>query len=258
MPTKIVHLASAVPLYIQIAEALISQIETGDLKPGDKLPSERSLGEIFTVQRATVRQALDVLENRGLIVRKRGSGTFIAKAKIEREAMRLFAFTRVMTARGFKTGARLLYFSIQEADARAARKLAIDVGEAIYYIHRLRQLDDEPVMLEKIRLPQKVFPEFDRHDLENRSLFEIMENEYARVVTSAEQALEAVPASEYEIKVLEMPPGSSLMMEERVSRDQYGTIVEFSRDLYRGDRFRFNVENARFDIEFKEGGGEFG
>ena len=252
MSAKIVHLASSVPLYIQIAENLISKIESGDLKPGDKLPSERSLGEQYSVQRATVRQALDVLEHHGLIIRKRGSGTFIAKAKIEREATRLFAFTKIMSSRGFLTGAKILSFSEQKADARASRKLSIDIGQPIYYIHRLRLLDNEPMMLEKIQLPKHIFPKIDQYDFEKRSLFEIMENEYSRVVTSAEQVLEAVPASEYEINVLGMPPGSSIMMEERVSRDQFGMTVEFSRDLYRGDRFRFIVENARFDIEIKQ------
>ncbi|MCP4598913.1 GntR family transcriptional regulator, partial [Neptuniibacter sp.] len=247
----IVHLASNVPLYIQIAEHLISKIETGEFKPGDKLPTERALNEHFNVQRATIRQALGVLEARGLILRKRGSGTFVAKAKIEREARRLFAFTRIMTLSGYKVGANILSVIEAKANARIAAKLKIAADSLVYHYHRLRCLDDEPVMLEIICLPKHIFPGMDQQDLVNNSLFEIMKTAYGREITSAEQALEAVQASDYEAKVLEVSPGAALMMEERISRDQFGTIIEFSRDLYRGDRFRFIVQDARFDIEIK-------
>ncbi|MCP4536922.1 MAG: GntR family transcriptional regulator [Chloroflexi bacterium] len=230
---------------------MISKIETGEFKPGDKLPTERALNEHFNVQRATIRQALGVLEARGLIVRKRGSGTFVAKAKIEREARRLFAFTKTMTLSGYKVGADILSVIEAKADARAANKLKIAIDSPVYYFHRLRRLDGEPVMLEIICLPKHIFPGMDQQDLENNSLFEVMKKEYGREVTSAEQALEAVQASNYEAKVLQVSPGAALMMEERISRDQFGTTIEFSRDLYRGDRFRFMVEDARFDIEIK-------
>lgn len=165
--------------------------------------------------------------------------------------MRLFAFTKIMAASGFKTGAKTLSMVETNADTHVASKLKIKVGTPIYHYHRLRLLDGEAVMLEKIRLPKHIFPDMDQHDLENRSLFKVMEQEYGREVTSAEQALEVVRASDYEAEMLGILPGAALMMEERISRDQFGTIIEFSRDLYRGDRFRFIMEDARFDIKVK-------
>jgi len=194
---------------------------------------------------------LDVLEARGLIIRKRGSGTFVTKAKIEREDIRVFAFTKIMAASGYKTGTKILSALEVGADARVAGKLKVEVGTHIYYYHRLRLLDGEPMMLEKICLPKHIFPGMDQHDLENNSLFEVMEKEFGREITTAEQAVEAVRASDDEAEVLGITPGAALMMEERISRDQFDTIIEFSRDLYRGDRFRFIVEDARFDIEIK-------
>ena len=80
------RLTAAVPLYIQIAEGLIAQIEQGDLTPGDRLPPERELSETLGVNRMTLRQALRVLDAQGLLIRQRGSGTYIAEPKIEREA----------------------------------------------------------------------------------------------------------------------------------------------------------------------------
>ncbi len=249
------RLASSVPIYIQIAEDLMAKIENNEYTPGEKLPTERELSHRFNVQRATVRQALSVLKDRGLIERLQGSGTFVAEAKIEREAVRLFAFTKIMAARGFKVGARVVSVREMPVDKRAAQKLAIAVGAPIYCLHRVRYLNDKPVMLEQFRIPVHLFPGMINFDLESRSLFEIMEVEYGRRVSEAVQSLEAVTASDFEAECLGVAPGAALMMEERVTRDQHGEIVEFSRDLYRGDRFRFVAGIARFDVELKKGGG---
>lgn len=255
-PPMILRPDSSVPLYIQIAEHLMAQIENGSYAPGDKLMTERQLSKSLNVQRATVRQALSVLEDRGLIERVQGSGTFVAEAKIEREAVRLFAFTKIMSARGYKVGAKVVSLREAPADRHVAQRLGIAVDAPVYWIHRLRLLDDKPVMLEEFRTPVALFPGLVDHDLEARSLFELMEVEYGRKVTRAVQSLEAVTASPFEAEALGVAPGAALMMEERVTRDQYGDLVEFSRDLYRGDRFRFVVETAAFDVEIKTGGGE--
>jgi len=255
-PRTISRLVSSVPLYVQIAEELMAQIEDGEYLPGAKLPTERDLAERYDVQRATVRKALGVLKDRGLIERVQGSGTFVAEAKIERGAIRLFAFTKMMTARGFKVGAKVVSAHEVPADPRTAKKLDVAVGTPIYYIYRVRFLNDRPVMLEKCRIPVHLFPGLIDLDLEQRSLFEIMEVEYGRRVTEATQFLEAVAASDFEADCLGVIPGAPLMMEERVTKDQHGDIVEFSRDLYRGDRFRFSVRIAKFDVEVKPGGGE--
>lgn len=249
------HLSSSVPLYIQIAENLIVKIESGEIAPGEKLPTERELSEQMNVQRATVRQALSVLKDRGLIERIQGSGTFVSEAKIEREAVQLFAFTKILSERGYKVGASIVSQREMPADETTAAKLRIEVGVPIYYIHRLRFLNDKPVMLEKFRTPVHLFPRIVDFNLEERSIFEVMEVEYGRKVTEAAQYLEAVTASDFEAECLGISPGGALMMEERVTKDQNGVVVEFSRDLYRGDRFRFMVETARFDIEIKTGGG---
>lgn len=246
------RLKSSVPIYIQIAENLMAKIENGEYKRGDKLPTERQLSEQLAVQRGTVRKALSVLEDRGLIERFQGRGTFVAEAKIERKAVQLSAFTKIMTARGYEVAAKIVSSRKIPADERISKKLGVPPNTLVYCIHRLRFLDRKPVMLEKFRTPVQIFPGLMDFDLEERSLFEVMETEYNREVTEATQSLEAVTASEFEAKCLKVNPGAALMMEERVTKDQNGDIVEFSHDLYRGDRFSFVVETARFDVEIKD------
>jgi GntR family transcriptional regulator len=118
----------------------------------------------------------------------------------------------------------------------------------VYLIHRLRFVNQEPVLLERLKIPVQLFPELDRHDLTTRSLYEIMEKEYGVKVVQGRQSLEAVVATQPEAELLEVNMGDPLMLERRVSFDQDGQIVEYGEDLYRGDRFRFITEMAPLDI----------
>src|SRR5512142_1811525 len=100
MPPPVNRLAGTVPLYNQIAESLLDQIESGKLPPGSRLPPERELAEMLGVNRMTLRQALHLLEAKGLLIRRQGNGTFVAEPKIERQAGLLISFTRGMERRG--------------------------------------------------------------------------------------------------------------------------------------------------------------
>ena len=241
------HLTAAVPLYIQIAEGLLHRIESGELAPGDRLPAERALSEMLGVNRMTVRQALHLLATQGLLDRRQGAGTYVAEPKIERETGRLVPFSKGMQSKGYATGAKVIMLEQRTAELSISRQLNLPVSAAVYYGHRLRLLNQTPVMLEKFILPAPYFPDLERQDLENRSLYEILEREYGVIISQARQSLEAVNASEYEAKWLKVEPGASLMLEQRLSFDQNGRPVEYAKDLYRGDRFRFVAEVITLD-----------
>ncbi len=228
-----------IPLYIQIAEGLLDRIQSGNLAPGDRLPPERELSAALGVNRRTVREALRVLGTQGLITRQRGVGTFIAHPKIERQADHLVPFTQGMQSRGYVTGAKVVLLKQRMCAVSVAEQLSLPISSPIYYIHRLRFLNNEPTMLEKFILPTGYFPEFERHDLENRSLYEILETEYSVIISQARQSIEAVSATEYEAGLLDIGSGAPLLLEQRLGLDQNGRPVEYAKDLYRGDRFRF-------------------
>lgn len=238
------RLATAMPLYIQIAEVLLDQIESGELAPGDRLPSEREMSEGLGVNRMTLRQALGLLETQGLLIRRRGDGTYVARPKVERQAAQLVPFTRGIERRGYSPGAKILTFEKRPAEAAVARELAIPVSALVYYVRRLQLLNQEPVMLERFSLPARRFPGLDRHDLSARSAYDVMEKEYGVAVAQAHQSLEPVVATEHEAELLEVEPGAPLMLERRLGLDRDDQPVEYGKDLYRGDRFRFVTELA--------------
>jgi GntR family transcriptional regulator len=239
---------AAIPLYAQIAESLLDRIESGELVPGDRLPAERELSDMLSVNRMTVRRALNMLESQGLIIRRQGDGTYVARPKIERQASQLFPFTRGMERRGYKTGMKLITFEKKPAEASLANRLKIPVSTPVYRAFRLRLLNQDPVMLEEFTIPVHTFPDFDRFDLSSRSLYEIFTTEYGVTILQAHQSLEPVIATEYQAELLEIDTGSPLMLERRLAFDQQNRPVEYSKDLYRGDRFRFTTEIASLEL----------
>ncbi|MGH2405656.1 MAG: GntR family transcriptional regulator [bacterium] len=242
------HFAPGVPVYLQIADRLRSQIEVGALKPGERLPPERALSETVGVNRMTLRQALSTLETEGHLDRRQGAGTFVARPKIERHAGRLVPFSRGMRRRGYRPGARLVAFEKQPVTVAVARNLHLPVSALVYFVRRVRLVNREPAMLETFWMPVARFPRLERFDIRSRSVYEILETQYGVRVKRARQSLEPVVASEYEAKLLGVEIGAPLMLEERLAFDERGQPIDYGKDLYRGDRFRFVTELAPLEL----------
>jgi GntR family transcriptional regulator len=239
---------SDVPLYVQIAGSLLDRIESGELTPGDRLPPERELSEMLSVNRMTVRRALNMLEGQGLLLRRRGDGTYVAQPKIERQANQVFPFTKGMETRGYKPGAKLITFEKRLSETFVAKQLCLPVSAPVYRVTRVRLLNQEPVMLEEFTIPVHLFPDFEQHDISTRSLYEIFSTEYNVTILQAYQSLEPIIASDYVAGLLEIEEGFPLMLERRLAFNQYNQPVEYSKDLYRGDRFRFITEVASLNL----------
>lgn len=248
-PARLVsRFTTGVPLYLQIADSLLVEIESGGLRPGDRLPPERELSRTLGVNRMTLRAALQKLETEGQLIRRQGSGTFIAHRKIERQASRLVSFTQAMKRRGERPGAKVITFEKQPASAAIARQLRVPVSSSVYVVRRLRLLNREPVMLETFWMPVKRFAGLERFNLARRSIYELMASAYGVKVSRARQSLEPTVASDYEARLLHVAVGAPLMLEERLGFDTEDRPVEYGKDLYRGDRFRFVTEMAPLEV----------
>ena len=238
------NVKSSVPQYIKIADSLIDQIESGELEPGTQLPSERKLSVLFDVNRLTLRRALSKLESQGLIIRKHGKGNYIAEPKIERQTKQLISFTNGIKRRGLAPGAKVINIEQQPVEAAIAKQLKIPVLTPVYHVLRQRMINLEPVMLEQLWVPVNCFPGLENQDLNNRSVYEIMKSEYGITMTRAQRSVEPVIATKFEAEVLGIETGAPLLMERRLGFDQNSKCMEFSKDLYRGDRFRFVIADG--------------
>ena len=241
---------SPAAVYMRIAENLQERIETAEFKAGDKLPSERMLSEELQVNRITIRRAFSILENKGLIKRKHGGGTFVSLPKIERQAAELVPFTLAMRQQGFQPGDKIIHIKKQTPGSSVARELQLSNTEKVYSIFRIRLINEEPALLERFFFSAKRFPYFEKYDHTMRSGYEIMSTEYGVTVVRAEQSLEPVVATEQEARLLGIKAASPLMLERRLSFDEAGKPVEFGKDLYRGDRFKFVTRMAPLLMDY--------
>src|ERR1700733_665187 len=142
-----------VPLYGKVEEVLASEIARGDLKPGDRLPSEDELLARFDVSRITVRRAIQNLIQRGVLEIRRGLGTFVLSPKISQELTKLTGFVEDMDTHGRKASARVVSKSTVAANEIVARQLGISKGTRVMRIERVRLADSVPMSFDETYLP---------------------------------------------------------------------------------------------------------
>jgi GntR family transcriptional regulator len=243
--TSIDH-SSPIPYYAQLMAALRDAIEGRVWEPGEQMPSEAELCELFELSRTPVRQALDELEREGLISRIKGKGTFVAEPKIsEGLVQELTGFFQDMVDRGHTPVTEVLKREVVPAAPKIAGYLGVEPGTHVYEIERLRSINDEPIVLVTTYLPHALCPELTDADLRTRSLYAYLEETCGLVITRGRRIIEAVPASKYEAKLLEVEVGAPLILLDSVSYLRDGTPVEYYHALHRGDRSRFEVELVR-------------
>jgi len=246
MEQNFIDFDSHIPYYVQLINLLKTQIAQKVWKPGDKLPGEPDLCIDFHVSRTVVRQALAELEQDGLIVRKKGKGTFVAYPKIgESLAQKLTGFYQDMVARGLNPATRVIHQKVVPAPENVANYLELQPGALIIDIKRLRSINNEPIQLVRSYLPYQLCPQVAQVDLTNRSLYEFIENECGLQIARGKRFIEAVAAGDEEAKMLQIKRGQPLVMLNSVSYLQTGVPIEYYVAVHRGDRSRFEVELVR-------------
>jgi GntR family transcriptional regulator len=243
--TQPLNQRSPVPLYFQLAELIKEQIKHGALKPGYRLPAERELAEQASISRMTVRQAINHLVQEGVLVVKHGAGTFVAEPKLTHEALHLSGFTEEMARRGITATSRVLEQALVMPAQPAATALNLQSSERAVKVVRLRLLDDAPVLLEMSLLPSRLCPGLEHTDLEDRSLYSTIEQQYALSPRRARQSLEALVPDANERQLLGLSRGIGVIAVQGVTYTDGDVPIEYFRALYRGDRFRFEWESQR-------------
>lgn len=228
---------SSAPYYRQLYEILRKDIVEGERHPGDLLPSESELIDRFEVSRVTVRQAMDLLVQDGLVYRRRGLGTFVASPKIEQGLTQIISFSEDMRRRGFQAETAVLASYVMPAPQEIAEQLDIPAGEEIAYLQRLRLADGEPLSIESSYLVHRLCPGVLQGDYANEPLREALENKYDLRLVRATQVIRAIAASKEQAQKLAISPGDPLFFIERVSFSQYDRPVEFLQLAHRGDRY---------------------
>jgi GntR family transcriptional regulator len=244
--TDLIDYDSAIPYYVQVRRSLQDKIEQGEWQPGEQLPGDMELCEMFGVSRTVIRQALSEMVHEGFIIRRKGKGTYVAEPKIrESLVQKLTGFHQDMAERGHDIISQVLRQEVVPAGPKVATYLEITPETPVVVIERLRFVQDEPIVLVTTYLPKALCPNLVDADFTRQSLYTFLEEEYGQVIVRGRRTLEAVPANEFEARHLQVDKGAPLILLDSVSYLEDGTPLEYYHALHRGDRSRFEVELVR-------------
>ncbi|CAN5404281.1 GntR family transcriptional regulator [soil metagenome] len=243
--SEAINKSSPVPRYYQLAEWIRGQIQGGELKPGEQLPSERELSERSGVSRMTIRQALARLARDGTVVVEHGVGTFVAEPKLAYDTLHLLGFTEEMIRLGGGVESRVLAQVLVREPVNVDEALHLEAREKVIKMVRLRLSEATPLVLETIYVSARQCPALERKDLGAQSLYAIMEHQYRLRLKFARQTIEAVTADEFQSELFGVEPGAPMILLEGVTYSDRDAPVEAFKVLYRGDRFKFELESWR-------------
>jgi GntR family transcriptional regulator len=231
---------SLTPLYMQVANKLGSGIAAGDWRPNEALPSERMLSDMLAISRVTARKAIDMLCERGLLTRRRGSGTYITP-KLEQPLSRLTSFSEELSQRGFTAGSRWLEREIGMAAPLELLSLGLSPNMPVVRLKRLRTADDVVMAIETSTIPARHMP--DPHGVTD-SLYGYLEANGA-VPMRALQHIRAVNANAEQARLAGVAPGAAMLHITRVSYLESGAAVELTHSYCRSDYYEFVAESRR-------------
>lgn len=191
----------AQPLYKQLIAALQEDIDSGKYLEGSRLPSEQELSEFYRVSRITVRAALKGLAEAGLVIRKQGKGTFVAKKKMTRNLSLATSFTHACLEMGRVPGATMISSGLESATEADCKILKLPQGSQVVCLRRLRYADGVPISVEEDRFPIR-YAFLLEEDLTNISLLELLEKKYGITFYAAHRTIELVYAPQPIAKML--------------------------------------------------------
>jgi len=229
------------PLYLQLKNALVADIDAGQYKPHQRLMSERELGEKFKVSRMTVRQALTAMIREGFLYTQVGKGTYVNESKIKQELKTLTGFTQDMTTRGARVSGQVLEARIIPATLTLAALFSVPLNTEFVLLSRLRLSDDMPLAIEEAYILYQLCSGILKYDFSKESLYYILATHYNTILVRAEQTMEASLATPKEAELLQITSPSPILRIERLSYNEQNTLVEYVISAYRGDRYKFHT-----------------
>jgi GntR family transcriptional regulator len=212
-----------------------------ELQVGDALPPERRLATELGVSRPTLRAVIDELVREGLLLRRHGSGTYVAEPKIALP-LTMTSFSEDMTRRGMRPGSHVVSFELTTAGAKLGQRLQISPVAEVWVITRLRLADDETMAIEWLHAPRALLGDLRREELSDHSYYELLRDRRGIVIASGVQTIEPTVTSPEEAELLGVPVHSPAFLFERTTTSDAGEVVEFVRSVYRGDRYRLVTE----------------
>ena len=221
-----------------IYEKFLKYLKDNNFPPGTKLPSEREISKMWNINRSTLRSALDRLENEGKLYIKKGSGIYVSTSKVIRNIQNSYSTTQTMSDIDGKFTSILLTEEKILANKQIAKSLKVRLGYDIYFIKRLRLLDNTPIMIESSFIKYEDYKLLKNINLETDSLYECLKNVGLEVVKGVE-TLELIKADKEVQNLLKINSSDFIFYQEGISYDKTGIPIEYFQSSYNGKLISF-------------------
>ena len=224
----------------RVMDALAEYIDKTGLQPGDKVPSQRMLSEMWQVSRGTVREALGRMCREGILIPMQGKGTYVAPEKEHIEMKTMISFSEAFSGKG-KPASRVLSQRLEEADEYLAKILHMTPGEKVHVLSRVREIDGKKLLLEISHIPAEKCPGLEKFSFENASLYSILEIHYGIYMDHQDISVQLSSASETEARYLDIRPGDPVFVEKGTAYDRNGQAAEYTKTIMDARKGNYTV-----------------
>ncbi|MBC2695486.1 MAG: GntR family transcriptional regulator [Desulfobacteraceae bacterium] len=229
---------SPIPLYHQLADIIITKIRSGEYPPGSRIPSENRLAATYGIGRPTARQATDVLVRKRMLVRKRGSGTFVGERPKEVDLFSLAGTISSFHKKGISITTQIIKNIRMETVENDSENPFL--GQDVYFFSRLSRVEDMPVLIEDIYLHASLFSGIERFNLQGRSLSQIVEAQYYMRPTGGKQNFRIGYLTGEKAKSLDISSNIPILAVKRFLHFEQAKNAIYSELFCRTDRFVFS------------------
>ncbi len=234
-------LEKGIPRHKQISKWLRQQIEDGTFKVDEKLPSENELCQKFDVSRVTVRKALQTLENEQLIYRSQGLGSFVKDNRSHQSFVQLTDFVEDMKRAGMEASSEVISMEPTTVTEQITSKLKIDADKTVIRLDRLRLGDGQPIAFDTTWLPVFYGQLIEGYDLTDKTIYNILEQDFDIPVEKGYYRIEAENADNYLAKHLNIGDGEALLLIDRLSLTVGDKPIYYQKRYYRTDRIVYEL-----------------
>lgn len=237
------------PLYERTTARLFEDIQSEGMRPGDRLPSERLLGDRYEVSRVTLRAALAQLRSRGIVDSTPSRGWFVKEFEQQpdrKPIVQVTSFTDLALAAGLVSTTRVMSTAVRPCTLEEAEILRMAPGGNLFELHRIRFLDGLAIAIEHNRVPLAICPNLVNVNFEHESLYATLGMcTPPQIPSVADYSVEARQANAEEEQLLNILEPVPLLIATQLSFTQLGRPIELTKASYRGDRYRFRASISK-------------
>ena len=239
---KLVDKSSQVPLYTQLADIIKEMINNKELQEGHYLMSERDICKIQNISRMTVNKAIISLVNDGILERRQGKGTFVSYKKQNLTYAKMQGFTEIAKNKNLNVKNKILKFELKTPSNKVKEYLQLeDIDSLVFQIERIRFIDDEPTILEKIYIPEYMCPALSEDLVSNNSIYKLYREKYLHKTQIAKQVINPIILNKSQSKTLNVDSNTLALKIDRVVFTDKDEVLEYTSSLFITDKHQYEI-----------------